>query len=204
MMIFKINYAPAIIVTALIFMACNGGQLDEVRGDDMTTNAKVTDSSNLQNQQDELATVTSDTLQTDSRQFLSELENKLSLNIHLSKAAMNQTADEAIKNLGKTVVDQLTELHNKLKVIAQSKNINLASDMTPSMQEALNTVTSNKDKQFDITYLERVIDDSKATIVWLETQGPKNSDQQLSQFAATAIPIFKQHMDAAKAVKDKK
>lgn len=205
MMIFKINYTSAAVTAiTLLFMACNGGQLDDVRGDSTITSTTVTDTADLQMQQNEMATVTSDTLQTDSRQFMSEIENKLSLNIHLSKAAMNQSADEAIKNLGKTVVDQQTELHNKLKDIAQTKNIQLATDLTQSMQDAMSTVTSEKGKQFDITYLDRVINDSKSTIDWLESQGPTISDEQLRQFAVTAIPIFKQHLDAAEAVKDTK
>lgn len=204
MMKFKINYTPAIVAITLLFMACNGGQLDDVRGDSTITSTTVIDSSDLLTNQDEMATVTSDTLKTDSRQFINEMENKLSLNIHLAKAAMNQSADEAIKNLGKTVVDQQTELHNKLKDIAQTKNIQLATDLTQSMQDAMSTVTSEKGKQFDITYLDRVINDSKATIDWLESQGPTISDEQLRQLAATSIPIFKQHLDAAEAVKDKK
>lgn len=199
----KIKYTPVIAVITLIFMACNGGQLNDVRGDSTNTNITVTDTNDLESQ-DKMATITSDTLQTDSRQFINEIENKLSLNIHLSKAAMNQSSDEAIKNLGKTVADQQTELHNKLKDIAQTKNIRLATDMTPAMQEALNTITSKKDTQFDITYLDMVVNDSKATIDRLKSQGPNISDEQLRQFASTAISIFKQHLDAAEAIKNKK
>ena len=200
---FKIKHIPAVAVIIVLFMACNGGQLNDVRGDSTNTSTAVSDKNDLQSK-NEMATVTSDTLQTDSRQFINDIENKLSLNINLSKAAMNQSADEAIKNLGKTIADQLTELHNKLTVITQSKNINLVTDMTPSMQEALKTVTSKKDTQFDISYLDRVIEDSKATMNWLETHGPKLSDEQLRQFASTAVSTFKQQLDAAKAVKDKK
>lgn len=196
-----LKYIFSIISISFLLMACNGGQLKDVYGD--STNTVNTEDSNDLISDHEMAMVTPDTLKTDSRQFISQAENRLSLNIHLSKAAINQSSNEAIKNLGKTISDQQTELHNKLKEIADAKNVQLATNLTPAMQEALEVITAQKDKQFSISYLDRIIKDSEETIKWLENTGPGISDKQLQQFAATSIPIIKQHLEAAKAINEK-
>lgn len=199
---FSINYILAIIAISFIFIGCNGGQLKHTSNDSTITSTTLKDTNDISGDQG-MATVTPDTLQTDSRQFINQAENTLSLNIHLSKAAINQSSNVAIKNLGKTISDQQTELYNKLKEIAEAKNVQLATNMTPSMQDALDLITSKKDKQFDLSYLDRMIKDSEETIKWLETSGPGISDKQLQQFASTSVPIIKQHLEAAKAIKEK-
>lgn len=200
---YSLKYISSLIAICIIFIGCNGGQLDEVYGDSTITNSTLNDTSDIMGPQEELATITTDTLQTDSRQFIRQVENNLSLNIHLSKAAINQSSNEAIKNLGKTIADQQTELHNKLKEIALAKNVQLATNLTPAMQEALDVMTTITNKEFDVSYLDRIIKDSEETIKMFQSQGPAISDIQLQQFASTSISIIKQHLDAAKAIKNK-
>lgn len=201
-MTISLKYIFSIIAISIIFIGCNGGQLKDVYGDSTSTGNTLKDSNDMLPNQ-EMAIVTPDTLQKDSRQFIRQAENSLSLNIHLSKAAINQSSNQAIKNLGKTISDQQTELHNKLKNIAEAKNVQLATNLTPAMQEALDVITAKKNSQFDISYLDRMIKDSEESIKWLESQGPKISDKDLQQFAATAIPIIKQQLEAAKTIKEK-
>lgn len=195
------KYLPAILSLPLFFMACNGADLQDVKGDSTVTSTTLIDTSKRSNNE-EMATISSDGVSTDSRQFINEMENKLSLNISFSRAAMDQSTNEGIKNLGKTVADQQTKLLTKLKDLAETKNINFTTDQTAA-QDALTGLTSKKGNDFNATYLDRIITDSEATINWLESQANNMSDEQLVQYASSAISIFKQHHDAAKAINDK-
>ena len=104
-----------------------------------------------------------------------------------------------LQNLGKTISDQQTELNNKLKEIAAAKNIQLATNLTLSMHEE--TIISKKDKDFNTSYLDRIIRDSENTIKWLESKSHQFLDKDLQQFFVTSISIIKQHLEAAKAIR---
>lgn len=92
---FSSNYFYPLLAITLMITTCNVGQLNEVYNDSILTSSPPKDSLEILGKY-EMPTVTSDTLPVDSRQFISQAENNLSLNIHLSKEAMNQSNDDAI------------------------------------------------------------------------------------------------------------
>ena len=200
---FKINNSFLALTASILFMACNGGQLKDVLQDSTITSTTVMDTSKQATSDNQIKTISPDTLSTDSRQFIDAAANDLTLQINMSKAAIKESANDEIKNLGKTIVDQQTELFNKLKSIATEKNLAISTAATQSIQDAINLITSKSGKDFDNAYLNWVIQDSKATIKNFESAGTKITDQNLRQYAVTSVSIIKQHLDAAEALKNK-
>jgi len=198
---FKIKSILSTIAILFLILSCNSDESNTLK--DNYTNTIVADTSYQKTHENDMATVKPNTIQPDSLQFIPEIDNKLSHNINLAKTVMNLSTDEATKNLAKTISDQLTELHNKLKNIAEAKNINLPTSLSQSMQDAINIVTAKKGKQLDSSYLDWVITDTKAINDWLETEIRRITDEQIKQFATIIIPIIEQHHDAAVALKNK-
>ncbi len=199
----KLNNIFLALAISLLFIACNGGQLKEVLHDSTITSTTVIDTSKTNTAGNEIKTIAPDTLSTDSRQFIDAAANDLTLQINMSNTAIKESTSEEIKNLGKTIVDQQTELFNKLKSISTEKNLEISSATNQSMQDVINLITAKTGKAFDNAYLNWVIQDSKATMKNFETAGGKLTDQTLQQFAVTSVSTIKQHLDAAEALKKK-
>lgn len=202
-MLYKSNNPILALAISFLFIACNGGQLKEVLHDSTVASTTVQDTMRNNTSNNEIKTVTSDLLSPESRQFIDATANDLGLKINMSKAAIQESGSDEIKNLGKTIADQQTELFNKLKNIATEKNLELTAPINQSMQEAINVLTAKSGKDFDNAYLNWVIQDSKSTIKSFETAGATLIDQNLQQYALTSISIIKQHLDAAEALKKK-
>lgn len=200
---FKLNNNFLIIIISFLFIRCNGGQLKEVLHDSTVSSTTVIDTSKTRNADNEIKTITTDTLSGESRQFINVVANELSIEINMSNAAIQKSSSQEIKNLGKTIVDQQTELFNKLKNITVNKNVEIPATANQSMQDAVKVITSKSGEDFDEAYLNWVIENTKSTIQQFESAALSSIDQNLQQYAATSISILKQHLDAAKALKIK-
>ncbi|MEO6681876.1 MAG: DUF4142 domain-containing protein [Ginsengibacter sp.] len=183
----------------IIFFSCNGGQLREVYTDSAKSGKTNTEMSN--NTDTELATVSKKTIQEDIRIFFQQSTQHVNLQIFISKEAIKESSNQAIRNLGKTIVDNETALFNQLKSIAIEKNIALSMEANQSIQDVLSTIISKNGKFSEQAYLNWVIETSINRIKQYEKTNQQFSDRDIQQFITTSISILKQHQNAAEALK---
>ncbi|MEO7316149.1 MAG: hypothetical protein ABIW47_13255 [Ginsengibacter sp.] len=92
-MLYKLNNSFLVLAISLLFTACNGGQLKEVLHDSTKTRNTRRDSTDIKTSNNEFNTVQSDSLSTESRQFIAAVTNDLGLQINISKAAIKESGN---------------------------------------------------------------------------------------------------------------
>ena len=187
------------LAATLIIVACNPSPQNQTPSASSLPDTSTRDNGEAK---PEIATLTPDSLSGDTRSFLISAHDELGLQANVAKVALENSSTEAIKNLGKTIVDQSTELNNKLQSIASLKEVLLPAQMN-ARQRALEVFQDKKGKDFDNLFLDWVITASQNNIEKYEAGSKQIEDKEIGQFAVNALSIFKQHHDAARALKSK-
>lgn len=184
----------------MILFACNGNGTESMPDSDSTyTSTTLTDTTPADNT--DMATLANDDISKSAITFIHQAGMSGNMEITMAQNAMEKASSDEVKNLAKTIADQHTELNNKLKDIAKSKNINFPVGVTSTLQDEMTEMTSKKGSDFDRAYLQWVIKEHQKDIDDFKRASAESKDEQVSQFASTAVPILQQHLDAAKAIK---
>lgn len=187
-----------LISAAFLLFSCNG-EAGDMEGSD-STYASTTTRDTLPRENSEMATVSADTLAGDIKNFIHQAATNGMLEVKMAQLAIKNASNDAVRNLAKTIADQHIQLNNKLKDIAGSKNIALPGDDSLPMQD-MNDLTGKTGTAFDSTYLRWVIREHQRDIEELKRSSAYSNDDEIKQFAAVAIPMMQQHLDAAVAIK---
>lgn len=81
-----------------------------------------------------IQTISTDSLDSDIKNFLIKAATSNSMEIMKTRSALNNATNPGLKDFSKTIVDEHTQLNNKLESIAQSKNISLPKTFVGSQQ----------------------------------------------------------------------
>lgn len=102
-----------------------------------------------------------------------------------------------IKEYGKMMVKDHTELADKLKSIATTKNITLPSTVSPEMQKDLDDLDKKTGKDFDKAFLDMMVSDHKKVISDFEDEAKNGSDADVRAFADSSLHLLQHHLDEA-------
>ncbi|MEO8852712.1 MAG: DUF4142 domain-containing protein [Ginsengibacter sp.] len=193
-----INYISITLILVIFITACNNnsGPVPAAIKEDSSLNAKTStmDSNRIQ-------TISADSLDSDSKNFIIEAATSNSMEIMKAKAALSNATDPALKDFSKTIVDEHTQLNIKLDGIAQSKNISLPKTFIASQQKEIEVLTNRKGKYFDTTYVNDMIENIKSDIEYYTKASKSLEDKDSRKYAADALPILLKDLDALKAIK---
>lgn len=117
--------------------------------------------------------------------------------IEAGKMAEQQGMAKDVKAYGKMMVHDHTEAADKLKSIADSKNITLPSAVSPEMQKDLNDLQAKSGKDFDKSYLDMMVSDHKKVISEFEDEAKNGSDADIRAFADSTLHTLHHHLDEA-------
>lgn len=102
-----------------------------------------------------------------------------------------------VKEYGKMMVKDHTELADKLKGIATSKNITLPSTVSTDMQKDLDDLDKKSGKDFDKAFLDMMVSDHKKVISAFQDEAKNGSDADIRAFADSSLHILQHHLDDA-------
>jgi putative membrane protein len=102
-----------------------------------------------------------------------------------------------VKEYGKMMVKDHTELADKLKGIATSKNITLPATVSPEMQKDLDDLDKKSGKDFDKAFLDMMVSDHKKVISAFQDEAKNGSDADIRAFADSSLHILQHHLDDA-------
>src|SRR5690242_18582878 len=190
----------AIIAGAIIFSACNGN----------TNSSEITDSTTSMNSADTgmdmNAMNNSDTSQMvgdDAKDFTKEAAAGGLFEVEMGNIAQRNGSSKAVKDFGKMMVDDHTQLNQDLQALAGRKNVLLPSGITDDQKDDTTKLSKEKGSEFDKDYMSMMVKDHEKDIDAFKKAADKIKDQDYKDLITKALPVLQKHLDAAKAIKDK-
>lgn len=180
-----------------LFSCGNGGSSDS------TTAAKDSNSAKMDSARvDSTKAAIPSTVSKADEDFAVNAANAGMTEIQAGQIAQAQGQAKAVKEYGAMMVKDHTEVADKLKAVAASKNITLPTSISSDMQKNIDDLKAKSGKDFDKAYLDMMISDHKKVISAFEDESKKGSDADIRAFADSTLHGLHHHLDVAE--KDKK
>ena len=147
------------------------------------------------------ANVISDATEDDSKYLVAAAETDMA-EIELSKLALSKTSNAKVKELANMMIDQHTKASEKLKPLADSKQIALPGALTEDGKEHYEDLNKKAGKEFDEAYADVMVKGHEDAISKIKDASENAKDAEIKQWAAEMLPTLNTHLELAKTLQD--
>jgi putative membrane protein len=128
------------------------------------------------------------------RAFVAEAAQGGLMEVAAGKLAAQRGLDPAVKTFGQKMVTDHTAANDKLKALADSKQIPLPDSMSADESAALARLESLVGTDFDKTYAKMMVKDHVDDIGEFEKEVKKGQDADVKSFAENTLPTLRHHL----------
>lgn len=200
----------SIIAGAMIFSACNGNSSNTTSTDSTGTMTNHDTTANAMGNHDTSAmgnTMNKDTstmmVSADAKKFTQDAAAGGLMEVELGTIAERNAGSQAVKDFGKMMVDDHTQLNQDLQALATKKNVPLPTGITSSQANDTTKLSKQTGTKFDKDYISMMVKDHEKDIADFKKAGDKIKDPEYKDLITKALPVLQKHLDAAKAIKNK-
>ncbi|AHF66481.1 MULTISPECIES: DUF4142 domain-containing protein [Pseudomonas] len=134
----------------------------------------------------------------DSDDFVEDASAKGIAEVEAGKLAQEKGSSADVKSFADKMIKDHTAANNKLKALAESKNLEVSSD-AQMMDKAKSMVLELRSaKSFDQAYANNQVKAHEEAIALFEEEAANGEDAELKAFAADTLPKLKEHLVHAK------
>lgn len=120
--------------------------------------------------------------------------------VKLGQIAQEKGESQAVKDFGKKMVEDHGKANEKLKTLASSKGITLASDITGEEKEHIEKLSKLSGAEFDKAYTADMIKDHRKDISEFRKESKQGQDADVKAFAAETLPTLREHQKMIREV----
>lgn len=184
-----------LFLTLIILQACNDSTTDSVAVADSTNEAR--DTTDLLNGNDSNAGAG---INDNVADFAVKAANGGMMEVQLGEYASKNATDKSVKDFGAMIAKDHAKANEKLKSLANSKNIALPASVGDDKTDKMNDLMKKTGKDFDEAYMNMMVDDHKNDIDMFQKVADDSNDAAMKDFAAKALPTLKKHLNDAEAI----
>jgi putative membrane protein len=140
-------------------------------------------------------------LDKQDRDFVREAAKAGMAEIEEGRMALQHAQSPDVQAFAKKMIDDHTQINDKLKAIAQQKSTQVPSDTDKSEKQAAQKL--EKSKNFDRDYIKAQVREHEKAVKLFEKEARDGKDNDLKQFAQQTVPILQQHLQMAKDLEQK-
>jgi len=193
----KLSFIAVASLAVFGFQACNnGGSEDPIRSANESNEVKQDSAENSGTGQP------ASTISEEDSKFAVEAASGGMTEVQLGELAQQKASSQKVKDFGAMMVRDHSKLNDDLKSIAGNKNITLPPAPGEDHMDHIKKLSEKTGKEFDKDYMKLMVEDHKDDIDKFEKCSKDAKDSDLKAFAAKALPIVREHHDAAKKIYD--
>jgi len=117
--------------------------------------------------------------------------------VQLAQMAQQKASSQEVKEFARKIEQDHTQANNKLKTIAQERNVTLPTDVGPEHQQIVSKLSSLSGEEFDRAYVKMMVQDHRKDIKEFQKESTRSIDTDLKEFASSTLPTLQQHLQAA-------
>lgn len=202
----KVIILCGVLSVSYLFYACNGNDTStsSSASDSITTTSNM-DTSINGSKKDSMNVNNSGAAMID--QSTLDFANKAAtggiMEVELGKMAQEKARSERVKDFGKMMVDDHTQINDNFKSIATKKSITLLTSVTGDQTKDIDKLSKKTGKDFDEAYVDMMIQDHKNDIKEFQDAQAKVADNDIKNFISQTLPILQKHLDSIQVIKSK-
>jgi putative membrane protein len=179
----------AIVATGLAigsFAACHNASPNSVNNADSTNKADISSGATA--------------VDKSSTDFAVNAANGGMMEVEMGKVAEHNGYSRRVREFGRMMREDHTNLNNRMKEIASTQNITLPDSVSTSDRKKIDDMKTKSGKDFDKAYIDMMVSDHKSDISDFQKAANNLQDTVLSSFASQALPTLQKHLDSAQAI----
>jgi len=114
--------------------------------------------------------------------------------------AQQKAQSPSVKDFGAQMVKDHSAANEKLKALAQSKNITLPANPSVDEMEAKSKLQVLSGQSFDKSYIKGMIKDHEEDIAEFKKEAASGQDPDARAFASATLPTLQAHLNRIRAI----
>jgi Predicted outer membrane protein len=137
------------------------------------------------------------------QKFLKKAAENGMLEIQASQLAAQKAQHPEVKKFAEMMIKDHTEADKELKALAQSKGVELPTELKGGKKRQLNKLNDLEGPKFDEEYADEIaVDAHKEAVDLFEDAADDAEDADVKAFAAKLLPALKQHLELGERLEE--
>jgi putative membrane protein len=128
------------------------------------------------------------------REFLTKAGQSNTAEIKLAQLAEQRGSSEAVRDLGRRLVKDHTQIEKKMKGLSKDRRIAWPSEMDWKHEDAYKRLSNLSGAEFDRAWLQTMEEMHQKSIKKYQEAVDNSSDRQIKLFASQRMPILRSHL----------
>jgi putative membrane protein len=120
--------------------------------------------------------------------------------VAMGNLAQQKAESASVKEFGARMVKDHSAANEKLKALAQSKNITLPANPSVAEMEAKAKLQALSGQSFDKTYIKGMLQDHQQDIAVFRQEASSGRDPDARAFASATLPTLEAHLKMIQAI----
>jgi putative membrane protein len=123
--------------------------------------------------------------------------------VELGNLATQRGASDAVKQFGKTMVDDHSAANTELTQLASTKGITLPTALDAPHRALVNRMSKLSGAAFDRAYAKAMLSDHTKAVSKFERESTRGTDADLKAFVGKTLPKLRSHLEMARSLNTK-
>lgn len=139
-------------------------------------------------------------MQASGESFLKKAAQGQQAEIALGHMATQRAADPEVKKFGAKMMLDHQKASEEVQQLAAKEGVQLPKQMNEQQKEKQQQLSKLSGREFDLAYIQYMLKDHKKEVKQFEQSAQQLQDPEVKQWASSALPILKQHLEQANTV----
>jgi putative membrane protein len=122
--------------------------------------------------------------------------------VRLGELAQQQAATPEVQQFGQRMVQDHGQANEQLMQIAESKGIELPTEMPQDAQQLHDELQQKSGQEFDQAYMDEMVSDHHEEVEAFQQYVEAGQDPDLKSFAEQTLPVLEQHLQLAQQTQE--
>lgn len=139
-------------------------------------------------------------LSSSDRGFIMKAAEGGMAEVQLGQLATQNGSSEDVKKFGQRMVDDHTKANDQLKQLAESKGVQIPSDLSAKDKAAKDKLSKLNGAEFDRAYMKDMVQDHTKDVSEFRKESTSAKDSDVKSFASQTLPTLEDHLKQAKSI----
>lgn len=136
------------------------------------------------------------------RRFLEEAAAGGMAEVALGNMARERGGSAPVREFGERMVADHGRANEELTRLAAARGVGTPTDSDRRHRRTMERLGQQQGADFDRSFAEAMVDDHERTVKLFEAQSRRGEDAEIKAFATRTLPTLREHLHAARALRD--
>lgn len=142
-------------------------------------------------------------MEEDTRNFVEEAASSSMMEVELAQLAQEKAQSQDVKDYAQMIENDHKQANDRLRSIAQNKNITLPAGMKEDHREEIEDLRDKSGQEFDQEYMDKMVSEHEDDISKFEDMREDVQDTELRSWIDNTLTTLREHRDEAERIKER-